>query len=75
MKKLWLLKKDLYQFLDHLKKLWLLKKDFYQFVDHLKKLWLLKKGFYQFFYLFMGHVMAQLVEALRCKPKGRGFDS
>ena len=25
--------------------------------------------------MFLGHVVAQLVEALRLKPKGRGFDS
>ena len=24
---------------------------------------------------FLGHAVAQLVEALRCKPAGRGFDS
>ena len=23
----------------------------------------------------LGHALAQLVEALRCKPEGRGFDS
>jgi len=26
-------------------------------------------------YFSTGHAMAQLVEALRCKPEGRGFDS
>ena len=25
--------------------------------------------------LIMGHAVAQFVEALRCKPEGRGFDS
>ena len=25
--------------------------------------------------IIMGHAIAQLVEALRCKPEGRGFDS
>ena len=28
-----------------------------------------------FFLLIVGHVLAQLVEALRYKPEGRGFDS
>ena len=27
------------------------------------------------FVIFMGHAVAQLVEALRYKPEGRGFDS
>jgi len=26
-------------------------------------------------YVSLGHAVAQLVEALRCKPEGRGFDS
>jgi hypothetical protein len=28
-----------------------------------------------YYFLFRGHAVAQLVEALRCKPEGRGFDS
>jgi len=32
-------------------------------------------GIYAWFALVMGHVVAQLVEALRYKPEGRGFDS
>jgi len=29
---------------------------------------------YVYVYIFMGHAVAQLVEALRYKPEGRGFD-
>ena len=30
---------------------------------------------YGFFFINRGHAVAQLVTALRCRPKGRGFDS
>ena len=29
----------------------------------------------RYLYMYSGHVVAQLVEALRYKPEGRGFDS
>jgi hypothetical protein len=32
-------------------------------------------GNFESFHREVGHVVAQLVEALRCKPEGRGFDS
>ena len=30
---------------------------------------------YIYIYIYRGHAVAQLVEALRYKPEGRGFDS
>ena len=33
------------------------------------------KNLWQSMELFMGHAVAQLVEALRYKPQGRGFNS
>ena len=31
--------------------------------------------YYYHYYYYWGHAVAQLVEALRYKPEGRGFDS
>ena len=35
----------------------------------------IKLYYYYYYYYYWGHTVAQLVEALRYKPKGRGFDS